>query len=117
MWDAMQDAWDPDGADERARQRQRDLLMQDNRAASARNRMAPGAAQLFSPYPAIAAEQQRHFGAFNDAVGAVNSAISGEMQSRVNQAREARRMEHERQLAQIRAQSDMYGAAIRSLLG
>lgn len=47
----------------------------------------------------------------------VMSAIHGENQSRVSQEREMRRMEHEKELMRMKSQSDIYGAAIRSLLG
>jgi hypothetical protein len=54
-----------------------------------------------------------------NAAGAINSAISGEMQSRVAQEREKRRMEHEKYLANMRvqmAQKEQEGNIIRSLL-
>ena len=50
---------------------------------------------------------------------AVNSAIGDEMDSRVAQAREARRMEHEKYLAHVRlqmAKKEQEGNIIRSLL-
>jgi hypothetical protein len=53
------------------------------------------------------------------AAGAINSAISGEMQSRVAQEREKRRMEHEKYLARMRVQmakKEQEGNIIRSLL-
>lgn len=53
------------------------------------------------------------------AADAINSAISGEMQSRVAQEREKRRMEHEKYLANMRiqmAQKEQEGNIIRSLL-
>jgi hypothetical protein len=40
------------------------------------------------------------------AAGAINSAISNEMNSRVAQAREQRRMEHEKELARMRMQME-----------
>jgi hypothetical protein len=54
-----------------------------------------------------------------EAADAINSAISGEMQSRVAQEREKRRMEHEKYLAGMRvqmAQKEQEGNLIRSLL-
>jgi hypothetical protein len=60
-----------------------------------------------------------HFGHLGSAIGAVNSAIDNEMDSRVAQAREARRMEHEKYLAQVRlqmSQKEQEGNIIRSLL-
>lgn len=53
------------------------------------------------------------------AAGAINSAISKEMESRVAQEREARRMEHEKYLANMRVQmakKEQEGQIIRSLL-
>lgn len=46
----------------------------------------------------------------------VMSAHANEMQSRVSQQREMRRMQHEKELAKMRMDADIYGAAIRSLL-
>ena len=40
------------------------------------------------------------------AIGAVNSAIDDEMESRVAQLREERRMEHEKELARMRLQAE-----------
>ncbi len=51
------------------------------------------------------------------AAGNVMGAMQDENQSRVSQAREMRRMEHEKELMRMKSQSDIYGAAIRSLLG
>ncbi len=68
------------------------------------------------PLAAVAATQQQHFGHMNSAINQTNSAIANEMQSRVNQQREARRLEHEKEMMRMKAQSDIYGAAIRSLL-
>lgn len=54
-----------------------------------------------------------------NAAGAINSAISDEMDSRVAQQREARRMEHEKYLARMRiqmAEKEKEGQLIRSLL-
>jgi hypothetical protein len=54
-----------------------------------------------------------------NAAGAINSAIKGEMDSRVAQEREKRRMEHEKYLAGMRvqmAQKEQEGNLIRSLL-
>jgi hypothetical protein len=58
-----------------------------------------------------------------NAMGQVNNAISDEMDSRVAQEREMRRMEHEKELAQIKANammqqnnSDRDSMIIRSLL-
>jgi len=69
-------------------------------------------------HPAVTAQMagQQHFGQMNGMMNQLNSAISGEMQSRVNQEREARRLEHEKELMRMKTQSDIYGAAIRSLL-
>lgn len=47
----------------------------------------------------------------------VMQAHATEMQSRVSQQREMRRMQHEKDLMRMRAEADIYGAAIRSLLG
>lgn len=71
----------------------------------AQNAMAPGMA------------------AHADAAGAINDAVGREMQSRVAQGREMRRMEHEKAMMEMRiraqqeaAQADRDGALIRAIL-
>lgn len=52
--------------------------------------------------------------------GQINQAIGTEMQSRVAQLREQRRMEHEKELMRMRLESqkqDQEGAMIRAILG
>jgi hypothetical protein len=69
-------------------------------------------------HPAVTAQMgaRQHFGQLGAAAGQVNSAIDGEMRSRASQAREARRLEHEKELMRMKSQSDVYGAAIRALM-
>jgi len=70
-------------------------------------------------YMAARALEAPHFGQHASMISGVNSAISDEMDSRVAQAREARRMEHEKYLANVRlqmAQKEQEGDIIRSLL-
>jgi hypothetical protein len=73
---------------------------------------------MMGVHPAVTAQMgaQQHFGQLGAAAGQANSAIDGEMKSRVNQAREARRLEHEKELMRMKSQSDIYGAAIRALM-
>jgi hypothetical protein len=59
------------------------------------------------------AQAQHLQGAANN----VMSAHANEMQSRVSQAREMRRMQHEKDLMRMRSEADIYGAAIRALMG
>lgn len=62
----------------------------------------------------IQAAQAQHLqGAMNN----VMQAHASEMQSRVSQAREMRRMQHEKDLMRMRSEADIYGAAIRALMG
>lgn len=56
------------------------------------------------PDPGALASQ--HFGQLGSAINAVNSAIANEMDSRVAQAREARRMAHEQELMRMRMQME-----------
>jgi hypothetical protein len=69
-------------------------------------------------HPAMTAQMgaQQHFGQLSAAAGQVNSVIDSEMKSRASQAREARRLEHEKELMRMKSQSDIYGAAIRALM-
>jgi hypothetical protein len=73
-----------------------------------------------NPYLGFAMDTHRQ-GLANhaNAANAINSAIKGEMDSRVAQEREKRRMEHEKYLANMRiqmAQKEQEGNIIRSLL-
>lgn len=62
------------------------------------------------PDPGALASQ--HFGHLGGAVNAVNRAIDNEMDSRVAQAREARRMAHEQELMRMRMQAEREKAQV-----
>lgn len=107
------------GDDGEKRQREEYLRHRKERAKEDRLRglaMSSGGGYA-GPDPGALASQ--HFGHLAGAIGGVNSAIDNEMDSRVAQAREARRMEHEKYLANVRlqmAQKEQEGDIIRSLL-
>jgi len=50
---------------------------------------------------------QEHFGVQNDAIAATNDVIAKEMQSRVNQQREMRRMAHAQEMERMRQENLM----------
>lgn len=61
--------------------------------------------------------QQAQASHLQGAMNNVMQAHANEMQSRVSQAREMRRMQHEKDLMRMRSEADIYGAAIRALMG
>ena len=107
------------GDDGEKRQREEYIRQRKDRAREDRLRglaMSSGGGYA-GPDPGELASQ--HFGQLGGAINAVNSAIGNEMDSRVAQAREARRMEHEKYLANVRlqmSQKEQEGNIIRSLL-
>jgi len=107
------------GDDGEKRQREEYIRQRKDRAREDRLRglaMSSGGGYA-GPDPGDLASQ--HFGQQSDMFKSVNSAIENEMDSRVAQAREARRMEHEKYLANVRlqmSQKEQEGNIIRSLL-
>ena len=75
----------------------------NNQNQQARPRAAFNIPQVGLPVPVITPDVQA--GVLAKAAGDVNDAIGEEMKSRVAQVREMRRMEHEKEIEQIRAQS------------
>lgn len=125
MANMLADLWNgnDDAADERrereAEEAQRQRRMEAAKAAAERTRagFGGGGASAFHSWAqnAMAPGMQAH----SNALGAVNSAIGGEMQSRVAQEREMRRMEHEKELERMRLagkKQEQDGAMIRALL-
>lgn len=129
MANMLADLWNgnDDAADERrereAEEVQRQRRMEAAKAAAERTRagFGGGGASAFHSWAqnAMAPGMQAH----SNALGAANSAIGGEMQSRVAQERERRRMEHEKSMMQMRLQAEgesrrqeQEGAMIRALL-
>ena len=75
----------------------------NNQAKQARPRAAFNMPQVGLPVPVITPDVQA--GVLAKATDDINDAIGDEMKSRVSQLREIRRMEHEKEIEQIRAQS------------
>lgn len=118
---AMQNWFDPEGQDDREEKARRAAVIEAAKQDKAlrRQQMAFGTptASTYFADPSVAAAN--HFANLGNAISGVNSAISGEMQSRVAQEREARRMEHEKYLAHLALQgrqAEAQGNIIRSLL-
>jgi hypothetical protein len=109
------------GADER-REREKQAELRQRREARGKAAFDEAGGDPFGENPHLAfAMDTAQQGMQNHAAaaGAINSAISGEMQSRVAQEREKRRMEHEKYLANMRVQmakKEQEGNIIRSLL-
>lgn len=120
MFGMVQNWWDPEGQDDREAQARRDAVIESAKQDKAlrRQQMAFGLPYTGMAPAMLAASNaaQDHFANLGNAASAVNSAISTEMQSRVAQEREARRMEHEKELMRMRMQADTSGAVIRALL-
>jgi len=115
-----QDAWNGDGGKKRQDEERRQIRMQDARADRDRRRQEEREGSFGHPGLGFAAGvADTGLANHTAAANAINSAISGEMQSRVAQEREKRRMEHEKYLANMRvqmAQKEQEGNIIRSLL-
>ena len=95
------DLIDPEG------ERQRKL--EEARKARDRAAFAAAAGDPVSPHPGLGFAMdmtQQGFANHAKAADAINSAISNEMDSRVAQEREARRMQHEKDLAQMKLESE-----------
>jgi hypothetical protein len=117
--DWLQDAWNQDGGKKRQAEEQRQMRLA--RAKADREHRMEDEGGAFGHAGLGFAMDTHRQGLANHAAaaGAINSAISGEMQSRVAQEREKRRMEHEKYLANMRiqmAQKEQEGNIIRSLL-
>jgi hypothetical protein len=118
--DWLQDAWNQDGGKKRQAEEQRQMRLARAKA-DREQRMEDEEGGAFGHAGLGFAMDTHKQGLANHsaAAGAINSAISGEMQSRVAQEREKRRMEHEKYLANMRvqmAQKEQEGNIIRSLL-
>ncbi len=112
-----QDWWNGDDGEKRRAEEVRQMRMARAKSDRERGLAASKGFGYAGPNPGALASQ--HFGQHADAMKAVNSAIGDEMDSRVAQAREARRMEHEKYLAHVRlqmAKKEQEGNIIRSLL-
>jgi hypothetical protein len=109
------DFFDPDGAERRRQDQMRDQRIADARERYSRPRaQQPMGGDIRDLANNMQAAQAAHL---QSAANNVMQAHSTEMQSRVAQQREMRRMQHEKDLMRMRAEADIYGAAIRSLLG
>jgi hypothetical protein len=93
MMQAFQDWLDP----EEKKRRERKQAYRE----SQRSPMEIGSS-LESNMAAVQSAAAPHFAAQNDAISQINSAIANEMESRVNQAREARRMAYAQEMERIR---------------
>ena len=118
LMDALGDQL-PGAEERRERERQEQIRQQRMARGKAAFDAAGGA---FGDHPGLGFAMDTHRqGLANHAAaaGAINSAINDEMESRVAQEREARRMEHEKYLANMRVQmakKEQEGQIIRSLL-
>jgi hypothetical protein len=118
--DWLEDAWNGDGGKKRQAEEQRQMRL-DRAKADREQRIQDEQGGAFG-HPGLGFAMDMHQQGLQNhaaAAGAINSAISDEMDSRVAQEREARRMEHEKYLANMRvqmAQKEQEGQMIRSLL-
>ena len=109
------------GADER-REREEQAELRQRRKARGKAAFDEAGGDPFGVNPGLAFAMDTHRQGLQNhanAANAINSAISDEMDSRVAQEREQRRMEHEKYLANMRvqmAQKEQEGNLIRSLL-
>ena len=109
------------GADER-REREEQAELRQRRKARGKAAFDEAGGDPFGMNPGLGFAMDTHkqgLQSHANAAGAINSAIKGEMDSRVAQEREKRRMEHEKYLASMRvqmAQKEQEGNIIRSLL-
>lgn len=114
LLNSAQDWMNGDDGEKRRQEQIRQMRM--DRAREDRLR---GLAQANTPntfatnsYYAARALESPHFGQQNAMIRAVNSVVDDEMDSRVAQAREARRMEHEQELMRMRMQVERERAQI-----
>jgi len=116
----LEDAWNQDGGKKRQAEEQRQMRLERAKADREQRMQDEQGGAFGHPGLGFAMDMHRQ-GMANHAAaaGAINSAISDEMDSRVAQEREKRRMEHEKYLANMRvqmAQKEQEGQMIRSLL-
>jgi hypothetical protein len=97
-----QDWWNGDDGEKRREEELRQMRMARAKEDRLRGLAASSGFGYAGPNPSMLASQ--HFGQQVGAVQSVNRAISDEMDSRVAQAREARRMAHEQELMRMRMQ-------------
>lgn len=99
MFQDFMDFLDPEEAEKRRLAEQRKKAYRDSVRGASVNSDTSGVQEL--------ADQMatQHFGAQNDAISAVNNVIAQEMQSRVNQQREMRRMAHAQEMERMRAEA------------
>ena len=74
---------------------------------------------MFSPFENVQNVGGQHFGHLQGMIGQVNNSWHNEMNSRVSQSREQRRMQHEKELMAMRVEAQRRadeGALIRSIL-
>lgn len=121
LLNAAQDWMNGDDGEKRRQEQIRQMRMDRAKEDRLRGLAQANSPDMFSTnsYYAARALESPHYSHQNDMFRAVNSAINNEMDSRVAQAREARRMEHEKYLANVRlqmAQKEQEGDIIRSLL-
>ena len=118
--DWLQDAWNQDGGKKRQAEEHRQMRLERAKAEREQRMQDEGGGFGENPHLAFAMDTaQQGMANHAAAAGAINSAINDEMDSRVAQEREARRMEHEKYLANMRvqmAQKEQEGQMIRSLL-
>lgn len=122
LLNSAQDWMNGDDGEKRRQEEIRQMRMARAREDRLRGLAAASVPNTFATdqYNAARAIEAPHFAAHKSIVDGINSSIQDEMDSRVAQAREARRMEHEKYLANIRlqmAQKEQEGQIIRSLLG
>lgn len=113
MFQDFMDFLDPEEAEKRRLAEQRKKAYRDSVRGAGINSDTSGVQAL------VGQMASRHFGAQNDALAAANSAIAQEMQSRVNQQREMRRMAHAQEMMRLQAEAarrERDGDIIRSLL-
>lgn len=115
-----EDMWNQDGGKKRQDEERRQLRTQDARDDRDR-RIADEASGAFG-HPGLEFAMGMHRQGMQNhanAAGAINSAIGQEMESRVAQQREMRRMAHEQEMMRLRAEAarrEREGDIIRSLL-
>jgi hypothetical protein len=117
--DWLQDAWNQDGGKKRQAEEQRQMRIARAKADREQRMEDEGGAFGHAGLSFAMDTHKQGLANHSAAAVAINSAISGEMQSRVAQEREKRRMEHEKYLANMRiqmAQKEQEGNIIRSLL-
>lgn len=109
----LQDLLDPEEKEDRELKEQRRKSYRDSLRGPSVNSDTSGVQALANQM------SSQHFGVQNNAIATVNDAISKELQSRVNQQREMRRMAHAQEMMRLQAEAarrERDGDIIRSLL-